>query len=207
MQSKYLVLTPWGGQREDLLEQCKASVATSPYEHRVVKCGSDWEEVMFSMRNDAEYVAYVDADDIVYPGALEAVFSALENNDVGLAFTKEQRITEDGTPKEIRPHAKNIKDVISEPSKCHHLVAMRRNSIDDEPMRVYRKFANFESKNRGCPLDWLMRARSATQCGFIHVDMVGYGYRMHRDTITLDRDFFSHFAKILFDVRKEISTW
>jgi hypothetical protein len=209
--SKYLVLTPWNGLDEDLLELCKESVEKASddldVEHRVIRCGPDWEEVIFEMRNDAEFVAYVDADDIVYNTAIKDTFLALERSTAGLAFTKEQLIDRSGQFIIHRPYARVVQDILSQPSMCHHLAAMRRGSIDEEPLRVYRKYANFSEKNRGCPLDWLMRARAAITHGFVFVDQVGYGYRQNKNGITADPKFFLHLSRILPDVRAEMYSW
>ena len=115
---KRIVITPWYGKNEEFLNRCKDSVAESGIEHRVVRCGSDWELQMYELRNEADYVAWVDADDIVYPGALQAAFNLVEETQVGLVYTDEAQIDKDDKILLVNKGKKTLFDLASHPKKC-----------------------------------------------------------------------------------------
>ncbi len=172
-----LVITPWDGKNESFLDRCKESVAESGIEHRIVKCGSEWSRTMFTMRNDADAIAWVDADDIVYPGALIKSFETLEQNDVGLVHTDECRI--DINDKQINISTsgpKTLWDLASHPGCIHHLVVTKKNSITDRALEIFNEI--------GVPLDWIMKVDAGANHGIKHVPILGYGWRIHSTQIT-----------------------
>lgn len=128
------------------------------------------------------YIAVVDPDDIVAPGALKACAEALDANpDIAMAHTDEQKINESG--KIIsRP-------LIKEKEKAHHLCVYRREAIqpyiDDLP--YYGFYADAMLK---------VMIRHKTK----RVPMVGYFHRKYprlkrkRDPITRER-FYQLLAK------------
>jgi hypothetical protein len=167
-----LVLTPWDGNNEHLLERCISSVKTSGIEHRIIECGLDWELIMYSMRNDADYIAWVDADDIVYPGAAEEAFRTIEKYNVGLVYTDECRIDESDRRLKISTSGpKTMWDLVSHPTCVHKLTVTKKNTITDRVLTVHK-----ETK---CPLDWAMRVDAAINNGMSHVPIMGYGWRVH----------------------------
>jgi hypothetical protein len=204
---KAAVVTPWDGKHEDLLSQCLKSTQASKIPHLVIRCGQDWENKIFELRDVADVVLWVDADDVVYEDAIERCIYALENSDVGVAYTDEAVIDIAGTVLKTNTGPRSLLDIASHPNCVHHLVATRAHTIDLEPLKVFEAYADFNAPNRGCPLDWLMRARSACRYGLVHVPMVGYGWRRRPEQISSDRGFASHFATVLPQVRQHVRSW
>ncbi len=126
---KRIVITPWGGKHEALLEECKASVAESGIEHLIVRCGSDWELCMYELRNSADYVAWVDADDLVYPDALIKSFELAEQTQAGLIYTDERLIDDKGIEFCKIEGVCSLFDICSKPTLAHHLSVTKKNSI------------------------------------------------------------------------------
>lgn len=176
-----LVITPWDGKHDDLLEECKASVAESGVEHRVVRCGTDWQEIMFGMRNDADTIAWVDCDDIVYPGAVVAAMDLLEKSGVGLVYTDEALIDRYGKTHQMAAGERTLHALASHPMPVHHLTVTRRHSIGGRALMAHRK--------HGILLDWAMKVDAAANGGMKHLPMLGYGWRLHGDQMTSNREF------------------
>ncbi len=203
--NKLLVITPWSGRkgREGWLELCKDSVKESGFPHLVVQCGPDWETRMFALRNEAPYIAWVDDDDIVYPGSLRKCFDALESNpSIGLAYTDEVYIDTEGTEFGVNKGKKSLIDLITHPRGVHHLAVTRKNSVDEAPLRVFTRMG------QPCPLDWLIRVRSGAQHGMIHVSGVkGYGWRVHKDQMSKSTRYHGVFANHLSKLRPVVRSW
>jgi hypothetical protein len=172
-----LVITPWDGKNANLLDRCVESVKESGIEHRVVQCGPEWELTMYSMRNDADAIAWVDADDIVYPGAIVLAFDMLEQHDVGLAYTNECRIDlNDKQTYSFTTIPRTTWDLASHPGSVHHLTVTRKDTITDRVLEVHKRTRT--------PLDWAMRVDAAAHRGMVHVPILGYGWREHPTQIT-----------------------
>jgi len=172
-----LVITPWDGKNQNFLDRCKESVAESGVEHRIVRCGPEWSVTMFSMRNDADAIAWVDADDIVYPGALIQSFETLEQNNVGLVHTDECRIDVNDKQMSISTSGtKSLWDLASHPGCVHHLVVTKKNTITERALEVYNELK--------IPLDWAMKVDAGARYGIKHVPILGYGWRIHATQIT-----------------------
>ncbi len=203
--NKLLVVTPWSGRkdREKWLELCKESVKESGFPHLIVQCGLDWEVKMFELRNEAPYIAWVDDDDIVYPGTLRKCFEALEATpNIGLAYTDEIYIDENSQEFGSNKGQKSLIDLITHPRGVHHLAVTRQYSIDEEPLRIFNRIG------QPCPLDWLIRVRSGTQHGMIYVSGVkGYGWRIHKDQMSKSDRYHGVFADHLSKLRPVIKSW
>lgn len=193
------MITPWGGKHEKYLELCKESVAESGVEHLVVRCGPDWELRMYELRNEADYIAWVDADDIVYPGAILSSFALAEKEEVGLVYTDEVMIDKDG--KEFCRIEGDCKlfDIVMRPTVAHHLSITKKNSITPRVLDIFEKTK--------CPLDWAMRVDAAINAGYKRCPMLGYGYRWHGDQIISNKDFHMHFGNNFRETTKAFRDW
>lgn len=175
--SSRLVITPWDGKDRELLDRCIESVAKSGVEHRVVECGPEWLYVMFEMRNDADAIAWVDADDIVYSGALTLAFDTIEQNNVGLVYTDECRIDINDKQLNISTSGeKKLWDLVSHPGCVHHLTVTKKNSITERALEAH--------KITNTALDWAMRVDAGVSMGMKHVPILGYGWRYRPGQIT-----------------------
>jgi hypothetical protein len=196
-----LVITPWDGRNPVLLEECRQSVKASTYaEHRVVKCGPEWQRTMFRMRNDADMVAWVDGDDVVYGDAIERCFDELERSTVGVAFTDEAIIAVDGRRIRLNEGPRTLENLAAGPAGVHHLVVTRAETIDEEVLALWAKYP-------AVPLDWLMRARSGLRYGIKRVPMVGYGYRRHPGQMTAGTEFSRQMGRAMAPVSRVLRTW
>lgn len=195
-----LVITPWDGKNKEFLDRCITSVKESGVEHCVVECGKDWQLTMYSMRNDADSVAWVDADDIVYPGALIQSFEMIENNDVGLVYTDECRIDRDDRNLGISTSGqKTLWDLASHPSCVHHLVVTKKNTITERVLDIHNRTE--------IPLDWAMKVDSAARHGMKHVPILGYGWRVHSTQITAGAELHNRIRVTLQEARNEFREW
>jgi hypothetical protein len=120
----------------------------------------------------AEFVAFVDPDDIVQPGAFAACVAALdENPTASLAYTKEIHICEDGflRVKRERDYYEPTFGTDREPFFAHHLSVFRRALLPDLTMLD--------------PLwhmaDVALRKEMYKKGPFVFVDMFGYQWRKH----------------------------
>lgn len=203
--NKLLVVTPWSGrpEREHWLELCKESVKASGFPHLIVRCGIDWETRMFDLRNEAPYIAWVDDDDLVYPGALSRCLDALESNpSIGLAYTDEVYIDEAGVPTGSNKGPKSLMDLTTHPRAVHHLAVTRQYSVDDVPLRVFNRIG------QPCPLDWLIRVRAGAQHGMIYVGGTqGYGWRIHKNQMSKSPRYHGVFADHLNKLCPAIRSW
>lgn len=197
-----LVLTPWDGRNAGLLAQCRQSVrASTSAEHRVVRCGPEWQETMFQMRNDADLVAWVDADDVVYGRAIDLAFEALERLPwCGLAFTDEAIIDVMGTVMRVNDRPRTRENLAAGPAGIHHLVVTRTGTIDEEPLALWKQYP-------AVPLDWLMRARCGLRYGVTRVPMVGYGYRRHVGQMTASAEFSRQMGRTIAPVSRVLRRW
>lgn len=196
-----LVLTPWDGRNPSLLAQCQYTVEQSTSaEHRVVKCGPEWQQTMFRMRNDADLVAWVDCDDIVYGDAIERTFDALDRYRSGLAFTDEAIIDVQGRVLRLNDGPRTVENLAAGPSGIHHLVVTRADTIDEEPLALWKRYP-------AVPLDWLMRARSGLRHGITRVPMVGYGYRRHPGQMTASAEYSRQMGRSIAPVSRILRRW
>lgn len=170
------VVTLTRNDRPDWLAECMASVQdTLPAgaEHRVVPCMDRFQEVRWdtTVNSGAEYVAWVDDDDVVLPHALARCLAALEATGAGIAFTHEDEMDARGH-RDSRVHRRlTTHDVAMSPRLLHHLAVVRVSAIDPEILAHARAI--------GIGIDWLMRAGPALQYGAVQVPMVGYLWRRH----------------------------
>lgn len=176
------VVTLWPGINQHFLDECKASVKqTAPEgtEHIIVQAGADWGKVLFTLKDSADLIAWVDYDDVVYPGALRYCFDILEAYPfLGLAYTDERIININGlTVKELKGR-KSLIDLVGHPRNVHHLSVTRSSFVDDEPLKVHDEIGE------PLPMDWLIRARAGARGGMVHVPIVGYGWRAHPQQIS-----------------------
>ncbi len=203
-RTRLLVVTPWSGRkdRESFLEICKVSVKESGFDHLVLRCGIDWETVIYDLRNEAEYIAWVDDDDFVYPGAIQKCYEALEANpNLGLAYTDESYVDLDGNVKGSNNGMKTLMNLAAHPRNVHHLAVTRRFSVDNEPRRIFDKIG------QPCPLDWLIRVRAGAQHGMIHVAGPGYAWRIHPSQMSKSSRYHGVFNENLNKLKVVCSSW
>lgn len=122
----------------------------------------------------AEWLSWVDSDDIVLPGALDALTSALTSSVDG-ACTDEDVIRADGSFLcHGLAHGKDltVDTVLSSPRAAHHLMAVHRSVVD-------RMRPHIKRYPRG--IEWMLAFGAATGRGLKRVPFTGYQWRQHPD--------------------------
>lgn len=163
--------SPW-------MKECFCSIAeATDARHLVWHCEPE-QYVERRMRGSeaADFVAFVDDDDLLHPGALEACIDALEATGAGIAFTHEQRIDERGAPMGVNLGATNLMDIAMHPTMLHHLAVMRGGLVADHVADTATRI--------GSGIDWLMKAWIAKEYGVVKVPMIGYSWRQRSDSMS-----------------------
>lgn len=193
-----LVVTLTQHRRPAWLDEACASIPAG-FKHRVATASADFQADRWRLAHSAEYVAWLDDDDRLVPGGLEACVTALEaDSSIGVAFTHEARIDEHGVRVAEDRRARTYRDVAMHPRELHHLAVVRRAALDP---------ALFDYAQRiGCGVDWLMRASAALRWGAIQVPIVGYEWRDHLDSLTRrveDASIYEHAMPLLRTVTRK----
>jgi glycosyltransferase involved in cell wall biosynthesis len=136
----------------------------------------------------AHLVAHVDADDVVLPGALEAMAEAARQPDVGQAFCDFYMMDDAGfaSPESIarwkdffrRQRSKAIdyrRDLL-----VHGMVV---NHLRTYPRRVFERVGGF-NEDLAYAVDYEMALRVAEHFRFVHVPRLLYAKRAHRGAVT-----------------------
>ena len=125
-----------------------------------------------------EFVAWLDADDVMRPGKLSAQVGHLRAHpEIGLVLTRQELLVEDGAsiPEWMVPDA-----TFGDPGGVEHSSALFRRSVVDDVGR-------FDPSYRVCEgMDWLARIRAAG-IGIAVLDRKLLGRRIHGSNISSDR--------------------
>lgn len=203
MKLVVVTLTRGGGAAPYIGEAYTSVEAALPtYGEHQTKMSRDFQHDRWqtTARADAQYVAWVDDDDRVLPGALDAAVRALDQTGAGIAFTYERRITSDGTPLPFKtPRQMSKRDVAMHPRSLHHLTVVRTSCLSDE---VYA-----EACRIGVGLDWLIRAWCTLRCGAVVVPKVGYEWRQHAGQDTRDPAWTEAFEAAMPELRRVTRAW
>jgi hypothetical protein len=150
---------------------------------------------------DAEYVAWVDDDDRVLPGAIDSAVRALDATGAAIAFTLERKINAAGEPLPWAPppHQHTKRDVAMHPRSLHHLTVLRASCVDDE---VYQHAARI-----GVGMDWLIRAWCTLKYGAVVVPQVGYEWRQHAGQDTRNPTWTRTFEAAMPELRRVTRSW
>jgi hypothetical protein len=157
------------------LQDCINSVQADLPEdarHAIIYC-DDFESSRLAALNLAEYIAFVDDDDLVYPGALRLCLQALEATGAGVAFTDQEVIDASGKTTHVDTRKVSKMHIVSSPMAIHHLAVIRTSAVSAEVHDI--------SKKLGVGVDWMIKASAALQHGAVHVPIIGYKWRLHPD--------------------------
>jgi hypothetical protein len=130
------------------------------------------------------FVALVDDDDRVRPGAIEACLAALQAHPRAVgAYTSEEWIDETGavvwtpTPAEVAAPW-SLSRHISDPLHMHHVWVARRSIVQRHALDAARY---------PCRVIWALTALMSRDGPWVHVPMVGYQWRLHDGGVHLHR--------------------
>ena len=145
------------GTRPEWLAECLASLDCQPCTVHVVT-GVEGNIAAGRAAGFAlgahPYVTYVDSDDFVLPGAMQAVIDALDGG-LDAVVTGEVQLRG---------------DALSKPYFGHHLFAMRRDIIQPHLADYVKKFRSIDCVTA--------MGRIAKP---VHIDVIAYVWRMHPD--------------------------
>ena len=173
----HLILTKdvWKPQHYEWFEECLNSLKEEPTNLHFIEgefghTGKLRAEGFAA--GDAEYVTYVDPDDIVITGAYQSCIDFLDANPgVGVCCTKEMTTTPDGrtviTPSNINMPNYRITRMV------HHLAVVRR-SIMENYIDFIAQFAYRCERAL-----WMEMFKDGIEIRFI--DKIGYNWRQHED--------------------------
>lgn len=195
-----IVATLTQHRRRVWLDEACASVPAG-FKHHVVAATNDFQRDRWTLAHAAEYVAWLDDDDRLVPGGLEACIAALDADPtLGVAFTREARIDENGVRiAEEAFRARSRRDIAMHPRELHHLAVIRRSALSDECF--------CHATEIGCGIDWLMRAEAALRYGAVQVSAIGYEWRDHADTLTRRPADASRYESAIPSLRRVTHAW
>lgn len=194
------VITLTRGTRPEWLQECSRSIDMG--DHLVHTCPEDFEAGRWetTYNSKADYVAWVDDDDRVLPGALAKCVEALEATGAAMAFTDEARI--DGNGDRVgQPYLKprTRRDLAMHPRSVHHLTVFRVDALDP--------IVRTQAKRIGIGTCWLIRAHAGLIHKAVHVPIVGYEWRQHPGQDTKDIDFSGAYARAMPKLREVTRMW
>lgn len=194
------VITLTSGTRPEWLQECIRSIDIGVH-HVHVRPGdfeaARWETTSGSK---ADYVAWVDDDDKVMPGALARCVDALEATGAAMAFTDEANIDAQGArigSAYCKPRVS--RDLAMHPRSVHHLSVFRVAELD--PI-IWE-----HAKRIGIGICWLIRAYAGLVHKAVHVPVVGYEWRLHPGQDTRATDFANAYMRAMPALRAITNRW
>lgn len=181
------ILRQGGHDNLDWLQECRESLQDQPvqvHETEGYPGHIGRARIRGYALGSAPYVAVVDPDDVVMPGAFQACIDALEaDSNLRCAYTREVVIQEDGLliAKFGESEYRCFENTPEEALNIHHLAVYRRSALPDlsflERYPVAERFA--------------LHAALWAPDTFRFVNMIGYKWRRHRNQSTANhRRFF-----------------
>jgi len=192
------VVTHTRNDRPELLKRSAASVelALGPeIKHRIIECTDDWGKARLDATQLDEYVAFVDDDDTVEPGALELCLSVAKQTQAGIVVTDETLVDIEGKVIRRLPSFKSYSGLCVHPRSAHHLCLIRRDAVDPRALDLHRRYGNLGA-------DWAIKTSAALSKGGIYVPIFGYNWTQHADTMnTREKNSFS---RIMYQLGMEM---
>jgi glycosyltransferase involved in cell wall biosynthesis len=148
----------------------------------------------------ADFVGFVDDDDVIIPGAIERCMSALQATGAGVAFTGQLGVDANGAVVSEYHRARFLKDAALNPQAIHHFSLIRRDALCAQAIAAAVRI--------GVGVDWLCKANAAMRMGAVHVPMIGYHWRIHQNqesvrTAKLFEDASDELTDVIFSWMKK----
>ena len=127
---------------------------------------------------DAEYCTWVDSDDIITPGTLDAIDAAMQAQPgAGLYFTDEAFTDYLGLATQVQAPDRTVTqaDIEADALTAHHLVVIRRDLL-----ATLLPLVRTDRIGEG----WQLAAGAAALAGFVHVRHLGYHWRQRPGSAT-----------------------
>lgn len=151
----------------------------------------------YDSMNLNDVVVFVDDDDYISPESLKHCLDALNNNDVGIAFTYQVRVGKDGT-QEINTKP-TLGKVCYSPMSIHHMTAFRTKYVTERSKKLFvdNEFGS----------EWIMKVDAIANAGAIFVPMVGYYWIQHDTQHHRFQSQQELFNKNFRNIVKELNNW
>jgi len=162
-------------QRPQLLERCCASVKKDlpigAVHHVIYVSGSsEFAEARIKSLELAPVVAFVDDDDQVANSGLSLAWAAARDTDIGVVFTDEAKVSEDGACMGLRSGTRTYEELDESPWRVHHLSLIRTRHVGPQI---------FSMRNCAGSVDRWIRALAIDSGGALHVPVTGYLWTQH----------------------------
>ena len=192
-----VVVTHTTGNRLIELDRCKRSVEEQLEKgdsHQVIQTMGLMKARWDSLRL-ANYIAWVDDDDYIMNDSLRLCKQAIEEHDVGIAFTNES-LYEGAVHRAPRFYS----DVATTPSAIHHLCLLKTSLIPESVWRDYEQI--------GMGLEWLIKGYLALKHGAIHVPIDGYHWTQHADQHSKSKEkWIDPYNKVFSQLQKTLVSY
>ena len=186
------------------LKRCIESVRVAlpaGAKHIVIEHEGDFESFLVARHNALkidDVVVFVDDDDYISEDSLRMCMDALNANDVGIAFTREIKVMEDGRHKP-RYRATQLSQISDHPEIVHHMVAYRSKYISERSLDL--------AVQSGCGIEWTTRVDAAYAGGAIFVPMDGYYWVQHTEQNHRISDIQNRFKNNFIHMKEEMKKW
>lgn len=131
---------------------------------------SHLERLRYESLSLADWVVWVDADDVVPNDAIRRCWEVARVAEEGCVFTDEEYVNWDGEHLGGNlGRTVSYRDLTTTPQAIHHLCMFRTADVDPKAWDVCRTLGC------GYGIEWMVKATAALRGGAVHVP--GYGYR------------------------------
>ena len=173
--------------------------------HHLIPCRSteEFNRMRWEALSLAEYVCFVDDDDIVINDSINRCLKVIQDNpDVGVVFTDEKYIDEMGEEIESiheKDRSTSYYTASQSAQTIHHLAMIRTSKVDWTARRIDEQLGSVCS----C---WLIKAGTAIKSAAIHLPFQGYEWRHHTSQISKGAVWNEAYSKKIKVIRTYLSS-
>lgn len=182
-------------QNPEYMEQMLQSVGKLPEgaTHHFIYCEPhEYEQKRWECRNLADYLCFVDDDDVLINDSLNRCWAeCLMNPEVGVVFTAQQfinshnHVIEDDLMGSHGCASITYEDVTRHSQAIHHLAIIRTSSIHHDCLPL--------ALTAQAGIDWMMKGSAAVIDGALHLPFYGYQWRQHAQSQSKSLEWLSNF--------------
>lgn len=169
--------------------------------HIIIEHDGSFDSYLIA-RHDAmkldDVVVFVDDDDYISEDSLKLCMEALNANDVGIAFTREIKVMENGNHRRNK-NPVHHSEICNHPETIHHMVAYRTKYISKRSLDLSLKY--------GCGIEWTTKADAALAAGAIFIPVDGYYWVQHENQHHKIPEIQNKFKNNLIHMSEEMKKW
>lgn len=169
--------------------------------HAIIEHDGDFNDFLtarYNSMNLDDVVVFVDDDDYISEDSLALCMAALTANDVGIAFTREVKVMENGNYRtNLKPAL--YSDMCNHPQTVHHMTAYRTKYVSERSLILSLKYR--------CGIEWIMRVDAALSAGAIFIPTDGYYWVQHELQNHKITEIQDRFKNNLDRISEELRTW